>query len=77
LSPNFEGCRSVPDHRLGFVAHSTRPKTKVDRHGDTVEVDDAPSHPSFCVLLPSRAEGVAAEQRRMFEVLAIKLGAVF
>lgn len=77
LSPNFEGCRSVPDHRLGFIAHSTRPKTKVDRHGDVIEVDDAPSHPSFSLLLPSRDEGIAAEQRRMFEHCASKLGAVF
>ena len=76
LSQQFEGCLSVPDHRLGFIPHSSRPKTKFDRHGVEVDVDDAPSHPSFSLLLPSRDEVVAADQRRMFEHVAGKLGAV-
>lgn len=77
LSPEFEGLRCVPDHRLPFTRHSSMPTHKPDKKGKLVEIDDAPSHPCFFVLLPSHSEVLAAEQRRIFEECAGKLGAVF
>lgn len=62
LDPDFLRC--IPDHRLGYVPHSTSEAT-----------DDAPSHPSFFVLLPSQVNG--DEQRATFRKYAGELGEVF
>lgn len=66
LSPEYEGLRCIPDHRLSFT-----------RHSSNKDGDDAPSHPCFFVLLPSHDATIAAEQRRLFESMASDLGAVF
>lgn len=63
LSQDFIRC--IPDHRLAFIPHK-----KTDER-------EQPSHPSFFVLLPSSNEIAAAEQRRLFESMASKLGEVF
>jgi hypothetical protein len=77
LHGDFEGLRCVPDTRLPFTAHSTRPATRVNKRGEVIENDDAPSHPCFFFLLPSSNDVIAAEQRRLFESMSSKLGAVF
>jgi hypothetical protein len=78
LSLEFEGLRCVPDHRLAFTRHSSTPTHKPDpKTGQLVEVSDAPSHPCFFMLLPSHNDVIAAEQRRLFDSHASKLGAVF
>lgn len=77
LSPAFEGCRCIPRKREAYRSHSTRPKTRINKHGVEVENDDAPSHPSFVLLMPSTDEIIAADQRRVFESMACKLGEVF
>jgi hypothetical protein len=64
LHPDFVRC--IPDHRLGYTAHST-----------SKALDDAPSHPSFFVLLPSTNQALADVQRRVFAKHAGALGEVF
>lgn len=61
LSGDFVRC--VPDHREAFVP--------VDG------LADAPSHPSFFLLMPAHDQVVAAEQVRLFTDLASKLGEVW
>lgn len=77
LNARFTGCRCVPDRRLPFVAHSSRPKTRIDRHGDEIENDDAPSHPCYFLLMPSHDDIIAADQLRLFESMGSKIGEVF
>lgn len=78
LDPAFTGCRCVPSSRVPFVAHSSQPKTKVDKNGREVEVVDAPSHPMWFMLLPHWAPSVNAEQREIFRRLCAARGwAVF
>lgn len=77
LDEEFTFRRCIPRRRLDFVAHSSRPATRIDKHGKEVENDDQPSHPSFFMLLPSRDPVVGAEQLRLFDSMSSELGAVF
>lgn len=69
--------RCIPDHRLPYTAHSSRPATRVNKHGETVDNDDAPSHPSFFLLMPAYDVALAAEQGRLFDSMGSQLGEVF
>lgn len=64
LHADFKRC--IPDHRLAYTPHST-----------SIVEDDAPSHPSFLVLLPSTIPMVADRQVALFREHAGKLGEVF
>lgn len=57
--------RCAPAKRLPFTRHSS------------TKGDDAPSHPMCFTLLPSHNPRIAAEQMRLFESMASKLGEVF
>lgn len=75
LYPRFVRC--VPETRMPYTAHSSRPETRIDKHGKVVDNDDAPSHPSFFFLMPAYNEALAAEQTRLFVDMASELGEVF
>lgn len=78
LSDNFMYLRCVPSRRLDFTRHSSAPTTKIDKKtGKEVAVDDAPSHPMFFMLLGSHEPAIKAEQLRLFDSMASKLGEVF
>jgi hypothetical protein len=62
-----EFVRAIPDTRLAFASHSSRPAGS----------DDAPSHPCFFLLMPSHAPHLATHQVQTFGRLASELGEVF
>lgn len=75
LSDRFVRC--IPSTRYGYTAHSSTPATKVDKRGQVVERDDAPSHPSWFMLMPAYDPVIAAEQFRIFDSMASQIGVVF
>lgn len=75
LAQRFVRC--IPARRMPYTAHSSRPATRTDKRGNVVENDDAPSHPSFLVLMPAYDDIIAAEQMRLFDSMGSQLGEVF
>ena len=75
LSSRFMRC--IPSRRIPYTAHSSTPEIKINKKGVEVERDDAPSHPSWFMLMPAYDQVIAAEQIRLFDSMASQLGEVF
>lgn len=75
LSSRFVRC--IPSRRVPYTAHSSTSATKINKKGVEVERDDAPSHPSWFMLMPAYDAMLAAEQFRLFDSMASRLGEVF